>query len=66
MIEGTGGLRKLRWSSKNKGKRAGVRIIYYWYVNEDHIYMMTLYGKSKMSNLSTKEKKALKKILEEW
>lgn len=66
IIQGTGGLRKLRWSSKNKSKRDGVRVIYYWQVSEDHLYMMTLYSKNEISNLSAADKKALKKIISGW
>ena len=66
LIQGTGGLRKLRWSSNNKGKRGGIRVIYYWQVLEDQIYLFTLYAKNEISDLSEKEKKALKKMLEDW
>jgi mRNA-degrading endonuclease RelE of RelBE toxin-antitoxin system len=68
LIQGTGGLRKLRWSqdSKGKGKRGGVRVIYYWQVAEDQIYLFTLYSKNEMSDLIDKEKKALKLMLETW
>lgn len=66
VIEGTGGLRKLRWSLGNKGKRGGLRIIYYFQVSEDQIYFFTLYAKNEMSDLSDEEKKVLKKMLENW
>lgn len=66
LIQGTGGLRKIRWSSGNKGKRGGVRIIYYWKSVDDHIYLMTLYAKNEMSNLTEKEKKLLKQMIERW
>ena len=66
LIQGTGGLRKLRWSLDNKGKRGGIRIIYYWQVAEDQIYFFTLYAKNEISDLSDKEKKALKQMLENW
>jgi hypothetical protein len=65
-IQGTGGLRKLRWSANSHGKRGGVRIIYYWKVSEEHIYLMALYAKNEVSDLSAKEKKALKQMLEDW
>ena len=65
IISGTGGLRKLRWAANNHGKRGGVRIIYYWNV-ADHIYLMTLYAKNEASDLSAREKKALKQMLEDW
>lgn len=66
LIRGTGGLRKLRWSMDNKGKRGGIRVIYYWQVSEDQIYLFTLYAKNEISDLSSDEKKALKKMLEDW
>ena len=68
VIQGTGGLRKLRWSSnsKGKGKRGGIRVIYYCKFAEDQIYFLTLYAKNEMTDLSDKEKKALKHMLESW
>jgi mRNA-degrading endonuclease RelE of RelBE toxin-antitoxin system len=66
LIQGTGGLRKLRWGAGSKGKRGGVRIIYYWQMPDDQIYLMTLYAKNEMADLSAKEKKALKQIVEGW
>ncbi len=65
IIQGSGGLRKLRWAANNHGKRGGARIIYYWQKTEDQIYLMTLYAKNEASDLSAKEKKALKQILED-
>jgi hypothetical protein len=35
VIKGTGGLRKMRWALPGKGKRGGIRIIYYWAVKHD-------------------------------
>lgn len=66
LIQGTGGLRKLRWSLDGRGKRSGVRVIYYWQGSEDQIYFFTLYAKNEMPDLSSDEKKALKKMLENW
>lgn len=66
LIQGTGGLRKLRWNMGTKGKRGGIRIIYYFELKKSHIYLMTLYSKSEMTDLSAKEKKLLKQLLEEW
>jgi hypothetical protein len=65
LIQGAGGLRKLRWSIDNKGKRGGIRVIYYWQISQDHIYLFTLYAKNEMSDLSSKEIKVLKKMLED-
>lgn len=66
LIQGTGGLRKLRWNLGNKGKRGGIRVIYYWQISESQIYLFTLYAKNEMSDLSSNEKRALKKMLEDW
>ena len=66
LIQGTGGLRKLRWSMSGKGKKGGIRVIYYWKMSEEHIYLFTLYAKNEMLDLSSDEKKTLKKILENW
>lgn len=46
IIRGTGGVRKLRWAAAGKGKSGGVRIIYYWHVTKDKIWMLTIYSKS--------------------
>lgn len=66
LIQGTGGLRKLRYgdSSRGKGKRGGLRIIYYWWVNAYQIFLFTLYNKNEMTDLSHDQKKKLKELLE--
>jgi len=65
-IIGTGGLRKLRWASptKGKGKRGGVRVIYYWLVKADQIAMMFMYGKDEQDDLTSEQRKRLKQLLE--
>jgi hypothetical protein len=65
LIPDTGGLRKLRWgeSRRGKGKRGGVRIIYYWYAPASMIYFLVLYSKTDRDDLSTEEKKALRKLI---
>lgn len=66
IMQRTGGLRKIRWKSKGKGKRGGVRIIYYFQTALDHIYLLTLYGKNEVADLTPDECKALRKLVEEW
>ena len=65
-IAGTGGLRKLRWSDENrgKGKRGGIRIIYYWLDGRYQFWLFTIYDKDEMSDLSPAQKKALRALLE--
>jgi mRNA-degrading endonuclease RelE of RelBE toxin-antitoxin system len=66
VIKGTGGIRKIRWGAKGKGKRGGVRIIYYWRTARGHIYLLNIYGKNEASDLTEKEKDFLKKSVEAW
>ncbi len=65
VIEGTGGLRKLRHgdSRRGKGKRGGLRVIYYWWDGGRQFWLFTLYDKDEMQNLSAEEKKLLKAML---
>ena len=59
VIKGTGGVRKLRWSLKDKGKRGGVRVLYIDFVIYEKIYLLTVYPKSRKDDISEKEKKAI-------
>lgn len=65
VIEGTGGLRKMRYGDprRGKGKRGGLRVIYYWWDGGRQFWLFTLYDKDEMENLSADEKKALKRML---
>ena len=64
-IQGTGGLRKVRRSTKGKGKRGGIRIIYLYLADKSHIHLLTVYAKNEVSDLTSNEKKILKSIAEE-
>jgi hypothetical protein len=65
VIEGTGGLRKLRHGDprRGKGKRGGLRVIYYWWDGGRQFWLFTLYDKDELSDLNADEKKVLKKML---
>lgn len=65
VIEGAGGLRKLRYadSRRGKGKRSGLRVIFYWWSGGGQFWLFTLYDKDEAVDLSAKEKKALKDML---
>jgi|GEM_PF-279037 len=66
LIPGAGGIRKLRWSDvrRGKGKRGGLRIVYYCFLSDEEIWLLTLYGKDEASDLSKDEKVQLKRALE--
>jgi len=51
IVPGSGGVRKLRWGKAGKGKRGGVRVIYYFKKRENEIWMLTTYGKSDVENI---------------
>jgi mRNA-degrading endonuclease RelE of RelBE toxin-antitoxin system len=66
VIRGSGGVRKVRWGAKGKGKRGGVRIIYYWQRADGHIYLITIYAKNEVSDLTPAEITAIKCMVEAW
>lgn len=66
IIQGTGGLRKIRLAAKGHGKRGGARVIYYHFVSNSHIAMVFAYPKNEQDNLTLEQKAALKKIIEQW
>ena len=66
LIKASGGLRKVRWKLQGKGKSGGVRVIYYWVVNDAQIRMLYAYTKGKQENLSIEQVRLLKKIIEVW
>jgi len=66
LMPGTGGFRKMRWADvrRGKGRRGGLRIIYYHFRSDHQIWLMTLYDKGEASDLTASEKKALKAPIE--
>ncbi len=66
IVQGTGGLRKVRWKQDGQGKSGGVRVIYYWMTEDEQLYMLYVYAKSQQEDLTAEQKKALKSIVERW
>jgi mRNA-degrading endonuclease RelE of RelBE toxin-antitoxin system len=64
IIQGSGGLRKVRWAYGGKGKSGGSRVIYYYHKSEFEIYMLTIYSKNSQENLSKSEIKSLMQLVE--
>ncbi|NWA65410.1 type II toxin-antitoxin system RelE/ParE family toxin [Pseudomonas reactans] len=66
VIEGTGGIRKLRVASKGHGNRGGARVIYYHFVTASKIALLMIYPKNEQQDLTNDERKALKAVIEHW
>jgi hypothetical protein len=62
VIRGSGGVRKLRWGLAGRGKRGGVRVIYYLQLRQGQVWMLTLYAKNEADSIPGA---VLKKIKEE-
>ena len=60
IIKGSGGIRKLRWAGSGRGKRGGLRVIYYWWVAEDRISLLLVYPKNEMDDLKADQLRQLK------
>jgi hypothetical protein len=66
LIPGAGGIRKLRWkdSRRGKGKRGGLRVIYYVFLSDEEFWLLTLYDKDEAADLSRNAKEQLRRALE--
>lgn len=66
VIPGTGGFRKLRWEDRRrgKGKRSGLRLIYYHLEDSAQMGMFTLYDKDQAADLTTEQKRVMKLAIE--
>ncbi len=65
LIRGGAGLRKLRWSAQGRGKRGGARVIYYWHVPGDRIYLIYGYVKSRSEDLTAHQLKVLRELMKD-
>lgn len=64
VIPKSGGVRKLRWATKGKGKRGGARVIYYVKTQADEIWLLTIYAKNELENLPANMLKAIRQEIE--
>jgi hypothetical protein len=64
LIRGSSGIRKVRWATQGRGKRGGLRVIYYWITRRSHILLLTLYSKAEAADLTPSEVKALRVLVE--
>lgn len=66
LIQGTGGLRKIRVADvrRQKGKRGGARVIYYWHTAPAQFVLFTVYGKDQQDDLSSEQRRLLAQVLQ--
>ncbi|TWX63607.1 type II toxin-antitoxin system RelE/ParE family toxin [Colwellia sp. C1TZA3] len=62
LMQGTGGIRKLRWAKSGVGKSGGVRVIYYFHSESMPLFLLSLFGKNEKANLSHSERNLLAKF----
>lgn len=65
LIQGTGGLRKLRFALPNKGKSGSVRILYIDFISYEKTIFMNVYTKNEKDNISEKEKQMYKTLIDD-
>jgi len=65
LIKGGAGLRKLKWKQRGRGKRGGVRVIYYWYVESRLLYMVYAYAKADQGDLTPSQIRKLAQLVRE-
>jgi len=63
LMEGTGGVRKLRWRRGGQGKSGGVRVIYYFHDEGMPLYLLTLFAKGGRANLTKGERNELAELV---
>ncbi|MHB1356903.1 MAG: type II toxin-antitoxin system RelE/ParE family toxin [Anaerolineae bacterium] len=65
IIVGSGGLRKVRWGARGRGKRGGIRVIYYWATASCQILLLFIYPKNDQADLTPDQLRVLRRIVEE-
>lgn len=65
VIPGSGGLRKVRWAAPGRGKRGGLRVIYYWHPREMTIYLLMAFAKDVRTDLTPAQVRILRRLVEE-
>jgi len=64
VIQKSGGLRKARWAEPGKGKRGGLRVIYFWNEPSETFYMLFVYRKSEQDDLNAEQLRVLSRLVQ--
>jgi hypothetical protein len=64
LIQGTGGVRKMRWGLEGRGKRGGARIIYLFHDLEMPLFILEAYAKNERTDLTQSECRELRQVTE--
>ena len=62
ILQGTGGIRKLRWSAQGRGKSGGARVVYFYHNGTTPLFLLTVFGKGEKANLSKAERNDLARL----
>jgi len=65
VVPGSGGVRKLRWAAEGRGKRGGLRVIYYLRLAHGHIWMLTIYSKNVSEDIPAHVLKSMKEAIDD-
>ena len=65
LISGSGGLRKIRWGKEGRGKRGGLRVIYYWDKGSSRCFMLFLFAKNEQGDLTPSQVRTLARLVRE-
>lgn len=64
VIKGSGGIRKLRWGAKGRGKSGGARVIYFFHDEEMPLFLLTAYGKNEKTDIAPDEKAEFREMID--
>lgn len=62
LMQGTGGVRKVRLAGRGKGKSGGYRIVYFYGGGDIPVFLLTVFGKGEKANLTQGERNALRQM----
>jgi len=65
LIQRSGGLRKIRWSRRGRGKRGGLRLIYFWHETSETFFMLYVYPKNEQEDLTAQQLRVLRRLVHE-